>query len=452
MTPSEIRADRAVPPATATAPGDQTSRPRGTSRRRLLQAGLGGLAGLAGGSTIAWLGCGKRPGAGEENVVATSADVFPGDAPQGQFWEAWQKQGWLTEARHYLKLGRNVQCKTCPNQCLLEPEDRSHCRTRVNKDGTLYSLAYGNPCAVHIDPIEKKPLFHFLPGTEAFSLAIAGCVFRCLNCQNWDISQKKPDETKDPGGEPVRARPETLSSLALADVSRLSMFPEDVVALAAHFRSASIAYTYSEPIAWFEYLFDTSKLARQKNIKNLWITCGSIQEEPLVELCGVIDAANVNLKSYDEEVYERLNAGRLAPILNTLTTLKREGVWLEVTNLVVPTYTDDREMIRRMCGWLLDNLGPDYPLHFSRFHPQHKLTHLPPTPIDVLVEAREIARRAGLHYVYIGNAPQVEDGETTFCPGCKRAVIERTAFLVRSQKLTAGKCSACGTAIAGVWA
>jgi len=283
MTIGEIRVDPKLPPA---APTGRGGRP---SRREVLQAGLGGLAGLAGVSTIGWLGCGKRPGQGEENVAATSADVFPGDAPQGELWDQWQKQGWLTEAR-------------------------------------------------------------------------------------------------------------------------------------------------------------------QKNIKNLWITCGSIQEEPLAELCGVIDAANVNLKSYNEEVYERLNAGRLAPILNTLTALKREGVWFEVTNLIVPTYTDDGEMIRRMCGWLLENLGPDYPLHFSRFRPQHKLTHLPPTPIDVLLEAREIARRSGLHYVYLGNAPQVQDGETTFCPGCKRAVIERTAFFVRSQKLAAGKCSACGTPIAGVWA
>jgi pyruvate formate lyase activating enzyme len=416
----------------------------------VLQAGLAGLASL---SLPGWLGCaGRQAELGDADSPApTSAEVYPGDAPQGEVWEQWQKQGWFTEARHYLKLGRNVQCKVCPNQCLLEPGDRSHCRTRVNLEGTLYSLAYGNPCAVHVDPIEKKPLFHFLPGTEAFSLAIAGCVFRCLNCQNWDISQRKPEETKDPRGEPTRARPESLGTIALADLERLSMFPADVVALAEHVGAASIAYTYSEPIAWFEYMVDTAALARRKKIKNLWITCGSIRDEPLAELCGVIDAANVNLKSYSDAIYRRLNAGRLEPVLNTLQTLRRAGVWFEVTNLIVPTYTDDRAMIRRMCGWLLDHLGPDYPLHFSRFHPQHKLTHLPPTPLDVLLEAREIARQVGLHYVYLGNAPQIDDGQTTYCPGCGKAVIERAGFWVQSVRLDSGKCRQCGSPIAGVW-
>ena len=297
----------------------------------------------------------------------------------------------MTEARHYLKLGRNVQCKMCPNECLLEPEDRSHCRVRVNKDGTLWTLAYGNPCAFHLDPIEKKPLFHFLPGTTAFSLATAGCVYRCLNCQNWDISQAKPDETKNPFGEPQRLDAAALDTLRRVDPERVSLFPKDVVALAERLGSDSIAYTYSEPIAWYEYMFDTARQAKAKRIKNLWITCGSINEEPLVELCGVIDAANVNLKGFDPEIYRQLNSGSLEPILNTLKTLKREGVWFEVTNLVVPTYTDDLDMIRRMCDWLVANLGPDYPLHFSRFHPEHKLMHLPPTPIDILLQAREAA-------------------------------------------------------------
>ena len=380
-----------------------------------------------------------------------SAEVFAHDAPQGDFWQAWQARGWVTEARHYLKLGRNVQCKICPNECLLEPEDRSHCRNRVNKDGTLYTLAYGNPCAFHVDPIEKKPLFHFLPGTTAFSLATAGCVFRCLNCQNWDISQAKPEETKNPRGEPQRLDAAALDTLRRVDPERVSMFPEDVVALAERFGCPSIAYTYSEPIAWYEYMFDTARQAKAKKIKNLWITCGSIHEEPLVELCGVIDAANVNLKSFEREIYRQLNSGSLEPILNTLKTLKREGVWFEVTNLVVPTYTDDLDMIRRMCDWLVANLGPDYPLHFSRFHPDHKLTHLPPTPVDILLQARDIARACGLHYVYIGNVREVDDAETTFCPGCRKAVIERAGFYIRAMHLDAGKCASCGTPIAGVW-
>jgi len=343
---------------------------RQASRRKFLIYGAYGALGLAAGGTAIYYAT-RRSG------PALSAEVFQHDAPQGELWDQWQARGWFTEARHYLKLGRNVQCKMCPNQCLLEPEDRSHCRNRINKDGTLYTLAYGNPCALHVDPIEKKPLFHFLPATTAFSLATAGCVYRCLNCQNWDISQSKPEETKSLRGEPERLNPAALEALARFDPERVSVFPDDVVALAEHFRSPSIAYTYSEPIAWYEYMFDTASRAKAKNIKNLWITCGSIRDEALHELCGVIDAANVNLKSFDEEVYQNLNAGSLEPILNTLKTLKREGVWFEVTNLVVPTYTDDLEMIRRMCGWLVENLGPDYPLHFSRFHPDR---HPPPGP------------------------------------------------------------------------
>lgn len=414
------------------------------SRRDLLRYGVVGLVGLSACGAAAYY-LARRSGA------LPPTEVFRQDAPQGELWEQWQARGWVREARHYLKLGRNVQCQVCPNQCLLEPEDRSHCRTRVNKDGTLYTLAYGNPCAFHIDPIEKKPLLHFLPATEILSIATSGCVYRCLNCQNWDISQSKPEETKDPRGVEIRVHPSTLADLGRTDLARVSMFPQDVVALAGHFQSPSIAYTYSEPTAWYEYMLDTARLAREKKIKNVWVTCGSMQGEALAELCQVLDAANVDLKSFSEEVYRHLNAGRLQTVLDTLKTLKREGVWFEVTNLIVPTYTDDRDMIRRMCDWLVENLGPDSPLHFSRFHPDHKLAHLPPTPVAVLVEAREIARRCGLHYVYIGNVRAVEDAETTFCPGCRKVVIERTGYFVRTVRLEGGKCASCGTPIAGVW-
>jgi pyruvate formate lyase activating enzyme len=429
-----VKPSDGTPPAMGEAP----------SRRRFLKSAGGGLAAVAAaGGAVYYL-------VRRADTLPT-ADVFPDDAPQGEFWEAWQARGWAIEARHYLKLGRNVQCKMCPNQCLLEPGDRSHCRTRVNQDGTLFTLAYGNPCAFHLDPIEKKPLLHFLPGTTAFSIATAGCVYRCLNCQNWDISQSKPDETKDPHGEAQRLDAAVVRAQRRIDPRRVSMFPEDVVALAELLSSSAIAYTYSEPIAWFEYMFDTASLARAKRLKNLWITCGSINEEPLVELCRVIDAANVNLKGFDAAVYRQLNSGSLEQVLQTLQILKREGVWFEVTNLVVPTYTDDLEMIRRMCDWLVVNLGPDYPLHFSRFHPEHKLAHLPPTPIDVLVQARDVARQCGLRYVYIGNVRELDDAETTYCPGCHQAVVERTGFFVRTLRIKDGHCAACGTTIAGVW-
>ena len=415
------------------------------SRREVLRYGAAGLACAACGGAAAYYLVDRAQS-------TATAGVFKHDAPGGKLWELWQRRGWAQEARHYLKLGENIQCKLCPNECLLEPEDRSHCRNRVYKDGKLYTLAYANPCAFHVDPIEKKPLLHFLPGTSAFSIATAGCGFRCLNCQNWDISQRKPEETKDPRGEPLRFTPRQLQFFEGDAADRMTMLPEDVVEAAGYFECRSIAYTYSEPIVWFEYMTDTAKAARAKKIKNCWITCGYIQEEPLLELCKVTDAANVNLKSFDEEIYRELNTGKLEPILATLKTLKREAVWFEVTNLVVPTYTDKPEMIRPMCDWLLENLGPDYPLHFSRFHPAHKLTHLPPTPVDTLLEARSIARAAGLHYVYVGNCREVSDGETTFCPGCKRAVVRRDMFSVLSSHLDAGKCRSCGAKIAGVWA
>jgi pyruvate formate lyase activating enzyme len=221
--------------------------------------------------------------------------------------------------------------------------------------------------------------------------------------------------------------------------------------MAEYFSCPSIAYTYSEPIVWFEYMIDIAKAARAKNIKNCWITCGYIQDEPLKQLCKYIDAANVNLKSFDDKIYHDLNSGKLQPVLDTLKTLKREGVWFEVTNLVVPTYTDKPDMIRRMCDWLLANIGPDYPLHFSRFQPLHKLTHLPPTPKDILVEAQSIARQAGLNHVYIGNCREVSDAETTYCPKCKKAVIERDVFSVLANHVVGGKCEFCSTPIAGVW-
>lgn len=426
------------------AAGPEPGLARPTTRRQVLKQAAIAAVGLSAAGAGAWYLL-RRP------RFLPATDIFPGDAPQGELWELWQQQGWFKEAKYYLKLGRNIQCKLCPNECLLAPEDRSHCRTRVNKDGTLYTLGYGNPCAFHVDPIEKKPLFHFLPGAKAFSIAVAGCVYRCLNCQNWDISQKRPDETKKPDGQPIRLNPGNLDSLATMDPERLSMFPEDVVALAEYAKSETIAYTYSEPTAWYEYMLDTAALARQKQIKNLWITCGSMQREPLLELCKVLDAANVDLKSFSEQIYRKLNSGRLQPVLDTLVTLKQQGIWLEVTNLIVPTYTDDLEMIRRMCDWLVENLGPDYPLHFSRFHPKHKLRHLPETPIEVLQEARRIARQIGLHYVYIGNVPGLREAETTFCPGCGGAVIQRDGFFVDAINLKQGRCGFCGRAIAGVW-
>jgi len=416
----------------------------GISRRQALKYGLVGVGGLmAGGYLTRYL---LRP-----TEAAAAPRVFRNGAPSGELWEAWKERGWVREARHYLKLGSNVQCKVCPHKCLLAPDDRSRCRNKVNKDGKLYTLAYGNPCSMHVDPVEKKPLFHFLPGQGTFSIATSGCGFRCLNCQNWDISQRKPEETKDPRGNEVRITPDNIRRLSRRDVERGSMFPEDVVAMSEHLKCTSISYTYSEPTAFYEYMYDTAKLARSKGLKNVWVTCGYITPEALGDLAQYLDAANVDLKSFSDEIYEKLNSGRLQPILDTLKLLKQRGVWFEVTNLVVPTYTDQLDMIAKMCDWLVENIGPDYPLHFSRFHPAHRLTHLPATPAKVLTDARSVALKAGLRYVYIGNIRGIKDSQTTFCPSCGKAVIERRIYTVAAVHVNEGKCEYCGARIAGVW-
>lgn len=421
-----------------------TSNRGGISRRTALKFCSFGLASATAGSSF-WSIL-KRL-AGEE----APADVFKGDAPNAKTLELWRKRGWLVEARHYLKHGRNVQCKVCPNNCILEPGDRSHCRNKINVDGTLYTMAYGNPCAFHVDPVEKKPLFHFLPGTYTFSIATSGCVFRCLNCQNWEISQRKPEETKDPSGAEIRLRPPLPRSIPAADVRRVSMFPEDVAAIAKALNCPSVSYTYSEPTAFYEYTYDSCKKVRETGLKNILVTCGSIEERAFRDLAQYVDAAHVDLKGFDEEIYQKLNSGRLSAVLNILKVYHSLGIWFEIINLVVPTYTDKPETIKRMCGWIVENLGADRPIHFSRFHPQHKLTHLPPTPIDILLKAREIARSQGLRYVYIGNVREVDDAETTYCPNCKKPIIERDIFSVSSFHLVDGKCKFCKTAIPGVW-
>jgi pyruvate formate lyase activating enzyme len=415
------------------------------SRRAAIGLGAAGITGVVGAFSLFDLFSKWR-------ASESPADIFKGDAPTGELWELWRKRGWVKEARHYFKLGRNVQCKVCPNNCLLRPGDRSHCRNKVNRDGTLYTLAYADPCTFHIDPVEKKPLFHFLPGSKAFSLATSGCVFRCLNCQNWEISQKKPEETKDPHGEELRLKPPLPPGLTLEQITRLSLFPEDVAAVAVELHCPSVAYTYSEPTAFYEYTQDCCKAARERQLKNIVVTCGSIEERPARDLYQYADAAHVDLKGFDEETYRKLNSGKLSAILATIKTLNNLGVWFEIINLIVPTYTDDLDTIRRMCGWIVKEVGPDRPLHFSRFQPQHKLAHLTPTPVETLLKAREAARAEGLRYVYIGNVPGLEGAETTLCPGCRKPIVERDIFAVTRFDIVDGRCRFCGANIAGVWA
>ena len=389
--------------------------PKMITRKEFLKSGtLGVSALLCAGTGYGFLG--KK----SIETEGIKGKIFKNDAPK----RPWK---WSIEGFHYATDGKVVQCQVCPNRCVLNPGDRSICRSKVNIGGKLYSLAYGNPCAIHVDPIEKKPLNHFHPRSRILSIATTGCNFRCLNCQNWEISQKKPGE-----------------------VEHLELFPEGVVREAEKRKISSIAYTYSEPITFYEYMYDTAKLAREAGIRNVLVSNGYINRKPLLDLCKYLDGANVNLKSFDNNIYHSLNGGSLQPVLNTFKTLHREDVWFEMTTLVVPTYVDKPEMIKRMCGWILKELGPDYPLHFLRFFPQYKLKRLPPTPIATLESLRKLALKEGLRYVYLGNVPGHE-GTQTYCHICRKVVIKRNGYLIEELNVKNLQCKFCGTPIPGRW-
>lgn len=374
---------------------------------------LGSSALLAGGAEWGFTG--------EEKADNIRGEVFKKGGPTS-LW------AWAVEGYDYDSLGnRNVQCRICPHRCVLEPGDRSICRSKVNIEGRLYSLTYGNPCSLHVDPIEKKPLFHFLPRSRILSLATTGCNFRCLNCQNWEISQKRPEEVRS-----------------------TTLFPDEVVAEAVRLGIPSIAYTYSEPVTFYEYMLDTATAAREGGLKNVMVSNGYINREPLRRLCRVLDAANINLKSFDDKVYRSLNGGTLAPVLETFKTLHGEGVWFEMTTLVVPTYVDDLEMTQRMCGWILRELGSSYPLHLLRFFPHYRLTRLPATPVATLEAMRETAKKEGIAHVYVGNVPGHEGCHTT-CPGCGARVVVRNGYLLTAFHIEKGRCAFCGAAIPGRW-
>ena len=425
--------------------------PRGLSRRRLLRYGTSGLAYCSLSGAAVYFGLSNPAGSGQQ----AAGSVLAQGAPKAALWEMWKKRGWAREARHYVRVGEDVQCQLCPNQCVLRPGDRGLCRNRVHQDGALYTMAYGNPCTFHpANTIDQTGLYHVLPGTRVYTVAASGCNLRCLNCSTWQISQRAPEETKDPRGDSIRFNPRFLPSIAVEKYrDRLSLLPDDVVELAEYYDCASVAYVQTEPAAWYEYMIDTARAARAKGVKNVLATCGYLGEQPLAELCQYADAVNVDLKSFSNETYRTLNSGRLEPVLSALKTLRREGVWFEITNLIVPTFCDQPDMIRRMCDWLVENLGPDCPLHFARFDPSHLLTNLPPTPADVLRDARSIARAAGLRYVYVGNCPEVDDAGTTFCPNpsCGRPLIRRIGRTVDQTDFDRGRCAACQTAIAGIW-
>ncbi len=322
---------------------------------------------------------------------------------------------------------RGIMCRICPNECVLKEGETSKCNNRRVHNSKLWTMAYGNPCSVNIDPVEKKPLYHFFPGSRAYSIATAGCNLVCLNCQNWTISQISPDKTRN-----------------------YDLMPEKVVSESVKSACRSIAYTYSEPVTFYEYTFETASLARKAGVKNIVKSNGYINPEPLKKLCTVADAANIDLKSFNESTYLRLTGGKLQPVLDTLKTYRDSGVWLEITNLVIPTWSDNLDEIGNMCKWLSDNGFKDSPLHFSRFYPMHKLEQLPPTPVELLNKAAAIAEGEGLRYVYTGNVPGNEKADTK-CPSCGTTVIARQGFTITLNTLSGGKCNKCGSEVKGIW-
>ena len=323
--------------------------------------------------------------------------------------------------------GGEIRCDLCPRQCRVPKGKRGACRVRENRDGKYYSLVYGAPCAMHLDPIEKKPFFHVLPASQSFSMATAGCNLQCKFCQNWEISQASPEEVYS------------------YDVS-----PELVVKKAKEMGARSIAYTYVEPTIFYEYMLDIGLLARKAGLLNVCHSNGFINPGPLGDLCRVMDAANIDLKGFTETFYRDLCNGELAPVLETLKTLKKEKVHIEITNLVIPSMNDEMSVVKEMCLWINKELGPDTPVHFSRFYPLYKLRSVPPTPVSTLDKVRGAALSAGLEYVYIGNIPGHE-AENTFCPKCKKRVIQRTGYMVGETQVKAGKCRYCGKPIPGIW-
>lgn len=322
---------------------------------------------------------------------------------------------------------KNVQCELCPRACVIPDKGRGDCRVRYNKGGELVSLVYGKPCAVHIDPVEKKPMYHFIPGSTAFSIATAGCNLHCKFCQNWQISQSPPEETRN-----------------------IDLPPADVVSEAKANGCRSIAYTYTEPIVFYEYTYDTSKIAKKKGIYNIWVTAGYINQEPLIRACEYIDGANIDLKG-DEDYYQKIVGGHLKPVQETIKTMVKEGVIVELTNLVVPTLNDKLGTVKDLVKWILDSVGPDIPIHFSRFTPMYKLTNLYPTPEDVMLDIAEMASGMGMNYIYLGNLPP-NKWENTVCPKCKKVLIKRSGYRILENLVGSnGKCKFCSQKIYGKW-
>ena len=355
------------------------------------------------------------------HILGQPAAAMPPPAPEDD-------SRYVTEARFYEKLeNKRIKCKLCPRECAVGDLERGYCGVRENRGGTYYTLVHSRVCAAHVDPIKKKPLFHYLPGTMAFSLATAGCNVNCKFCQNWEISQSRPEQVRAEYAPPQR----------IAELAKQYMCP-------------TIAYTYSEPVVFSEFLMDTADAAHQAGVRSVVVSNGYMQTESLKKAYGRMDAVKIDLKSFSEKYYRDVVCGELKPVLDALVTLRAMGKWTEIVYLVVPTLNDDESEFRGLARWVKTNLGPDVPVHFTQFHPEYLLKNLPITPVPTLERAKAIADAEGLHYVYIGNVPG-HAAENTYCPKCRKMLVERIGMTARQVLIRGGKCPGCQQPIPGIW-
>ncbi len=320
-----------------------------------------------------------------------------------------------------------VECGVCPRACRISEGERGTCGTRENRKGRLYSLVHSRPCALGLDPVEKKPFFHVLPGASALSLATAGCNLECRCCQNWEIAQARPEQVKT-----------------------MSLPPDQVVALARQKGAPLVACTYTEPVVFAEYALDVARAGRRAGLRTLMISNGYVQEQPLVDLCREIAAYKVDLKGFDEGFFKRHTGGELKHVLETLRRLRRLGTWTEVVYLVIPGQNDSEAEARALSRFIRDEVGPETPLHFTRFHPSYRLQNVPSTPVATLDRCRAVAMAEGLRFVYLGNVPG-HPGESTYCPACSRLLIRRLGMAVAENRLRDGSCPDCHRRIPGIW-
>jgi pyruvate formate lyase activating enzyme len=358
-------------------------------------------------------------------------------APRARYWissaapdgdcRKCHKPGETLGAKGHIGKPAIVKCLLCAQSCTLRAGERGKCRARMNVGGELRSLVYGRPVSIHVDPIEKKPFYHFLPGSNAFSFATSGCPLRCKFCQNWQISQSRPEDT-----------------------NTAYVTPPEMVRSAAAQQSPVIAFTYNEPTVFMEYLADVAALARKQKMRCVMVSCGFMNGEPLAEMCGLLDAIKIDLKGYSADFYRNVCGAELQPVLNSIRQIARSGIHLELVNLVVPTLNDSEKMSNDLVDWIMGELGPDIPIHFTRFHPDYQLLNLPPTPVATLQRMRNHAMSKGIHYAYVGNVPG-HPGNHTYCPQCGKAIIMRNSFFVSEMNVDRGCCRFCGRAVAGVW-